>query len=133
MSVLPVPDVDASRRLGRAAVRAMLDVASASSVGAVLESSFHRTLARPELGLLPGPIVEVFCRCDRAVAAERYRTRSGTRHAGHFDAVRSPDELWNDESSQPVAGGWPVLEVDTSTPVDVSAVVTFVRGARRHP
>ena len=46
---------------------------------------------------------------------------------GHFDEERSRDEPWGDEVSEPVAGGWPVLEVDTSGTVDVDAVVAFVR------
>ncbi len=36
-------------------------------------------------------------------------------------------ELWNDEVAEPVAGGWPLLEVDTNRAVDLSEVVGFVR------
>jgi len=131
MSVLPVPDVEASRQIGRAAVQAMLAVASASAPGAVIESNLHRSVARAELGRLPGAVVELFCRCDAAVAAERYQARAGTRHAGHFDSVRRADELWNDEVSEPVAGGWPLLELDTDQPVDLERVLRFVRGQSR--
>ena len=46
MSVLPVPDVDASRQLGRAAVAAMLAVAAESPCGAVIESNFYRSCGR---------------------------------------------------------------------------------------
>jgi predicted kinase len=127
MSVLPVPDVETSRQIGRAAVQAMFAVAAASPPGAVVESNFHRTAAREALGRLPGTIVEVFCRCDVEVAAERYAARAGSRHAGHFDTVRNPAELWHDEVTEPVAGGWPLLEVDTNVPVDVANVLAFVR------
>ena len=127
MSVLAVPDLDASRQIGRAAVQAMLAVAADSPIGAVIESNFYRSVAREHLGGLPGTVVEVFCRCERAVAADRYQGRAGTRHAGHFDGVRPTAELWNDEVSEPVAGGWPVLEVDTNGPVDLDAVLAFVR------
>ena len=127
MAVLPVPDVEASRQIGRAAVQAMLAVAAASPPGAVIESNFYRSVARDELRRLPGTIIEVFCRCDTATAADRYRTRAGSRHAGHFDSVRTPEELWNDEVSEPVAGGWPLLEVNTNGPVDLAAVLAFVR------
>lgn len=51
------------------------------------------------------------------------------RHAGHFDSTRTVDELWNDEVAEPVAGGWPLIEVDTNRPVDVGAVVRFVRAS----
>lgn len=129
MSVLAVPDVSASRQLGQAAVRAMLAMAAASPIGAVLESNFYRSRAVGDLRALPGDIVEVFCRCDREVAAHRYRTRAGTRHAGHFDHLRAVEEVWNDEISEPVTGDWPVVEVDTNVPVDRYAVVDRIRRA----
>jgi predicted kinase len=131
MSVLPVPDVEASRRLGRGAVAATLAVAAESPVGAVIESNFYRSAAAEMLGRLPGAVVEVFCRCEEATAAERYRARAGTRRAGHFDTERSIEELWNDEITEPVAGGWPVLEVDTNDPVELAEIVEFVRRSYR--
>ena len=127
MGVLGAPDVETSRQLGRASVQGMLAVAAQSPIGAVLESNFYRSVAAAELADLPGPVVEVFCRCSADVAWERYRSRAGTRHAGHFDHERTRDELWNDEVAEPVAGPWPLLEVDTDAPVDVEAVVRFVR------
>jgi len=127
MSVLPVPDVNASRQLGRAAVRAMLAVAEHARPGAVIESNFYRTVARDDLGALPGRVVEIFCRCDPAIAARRYRERAGSRHAGHFDSVRTADELWNSEVAAPVDGGWPTLEVNTNEPVDLLPVLHFIR------
>ena len=130
MSVLDVPDVATSRVVGRAAVVAMLAVASESPIGAVIESNLFRTVAVAELRALPGEIVEVFCRCDRSVCIERYRRRAGSRAAGHFDDARTDDEIWNAEVSEPVAGGWPVIEVDTLTPVDVDAVVRALRAIR---
>ena len=124
---LPATDVEASRELGRAAVRAMLAVAAASPVGAVLESNFYRSVAVHDLRALPGDVVELFCRCSQDVAQARYRRRSGTRDAGYFDRVRTGDELWNDEISEPVAGGWPVIEVDTNARVDMPRLVRRVR------
>ena len=85
MTVLAVPDVAASQVVGRASVAALLAVA-AESGGAVLESVWHRCYAADDLRCLPGAVVEVFCRCDPAVAAERHAVRAGSRDAGHFDA-----------------------------------------------
>lgn len=127
MSVLPVPDVEASSQLGRAAVAALLAVAAESPTGAVVESNFHRSTAVDDLARLPGTAVEIFCRCEQAVAAERYRARAGTRHPGHFDTLRTIEELWHGDVTEPVAGGWPVLDVDTTHPVDLAPVVAFVR------
>jgi predicted kinase len=126
MTVLAVPDVAASRVVGRASVAALLAVA-AESGGAVLESVWHRSYAVDDLRRLPGAVVEVFCRCDRAVASERYALRASSRDAGHFDAERVAADLWNDEVARPVAGGWPVIEVDTDRAVDLESLVAEIR------
>jgi predicted kinase len=126
MSVLSVPDVETSRQVGRAAVAAMLAVAAESSCGAVIESNFYRSVAADSLRQLPGTVIEVFCRCDANVAAARYKTRAGSRHAGHFDFARTPSELWNNEIAEPVAGGWPVIEIDTERAVDIVDVVARI-------
>jgi hypothetical protein len=54
MSQLGAPDIETSRRLGRAAVAVMLAVARESPVGAVVESNFYRSVAGDELAKLPG-------------------------------------------------------------------------------
>lgn len=97
---------------------------------AIRPCSALRDSQNDSIGKLPGAVVEVFCRCPKAIALERYRRRAGSRHAGHFDDDRDVDELWNDEVAEPVGAGWPLLEVNTSQPVDVSALVAFVRHAR---
>lgn len=130
MSVLDVPDVEASRQVGRASVAAMLAVAAESPIGAVIESNFYRSVAGAQLVELPGNVIELFCRCTADVAWDRYRRRASTRPAGHFDDDRTKDELWNSEVAEPVAGPWPLLEVDTNAPVDVPSVVQFVRSTK---
>ncbi len=132
MTVLPVPDVAASRAIGRASVAALMAVA-AQAPGAVLESVWHRSRSLPDLGSLPGNLVEVFCRCDPAIAAQRYARRAGTRAAGHFDGERAIADLRNDEVARPVAGGWPVIEADTSRPVDLGALIARLRAAAGTP
>ena len=127
MRVLPPPDVEASRQLGRAAVAAMFAIAEHLPDGGVLESNLYRSAASPWLGGLPGTVVQVFCRCPRSEMERRYRLRTGTRHAGHFDAIRRPEELWDDDVGEPVAGPWPLIEVDTSRPVDVLALAAALR------
>lgn len=130
MSALGVADLEESRRLGSASVDVLYAVAADTS-GAVLEAPFYRSRARLRLHGLGAQIVEVFCRCDRETLSRRYaeRSRARPRAAGHFDESRSPDELWNDEIAVPVAGGWPVVEVDTTVPADVAAVADQVRRA----
>jgi predicted kinase len=132
MTVLPVPDVATSRAIGRASVAALIAVAAGTS-GAVLESVWHRSYSLASLGSLPGTIVEVFCRCDPAIAAQRYARRAATRAAGHFDAERTPRDLWNDEVARPVAGGWPVIKADTGGPVDLGSLIARIRAAASTP
>jgi predicted kinase len=126
MSVLTVSDLAASREIGQAAFEVMYAVAAASSTGATLEANFHRSTSLGRLQGLPGPVVEVFCQCDREIALARYRERSERRHPGHFDLQRTDEELWNDEVTTPVAGGWAVLEIDTTQRVNISVVVQRV-------
>ena len=127
IGVLTAPDLSESRRLGGAAVAVVLALAALND-GAVLDSVWHRSRASAELQALPAPVVEVFCRCDRALVESRYAARAATREH-HFDHQRTAEELWNDEVAEPVAGGWPVLEVDTSGSVDVKALAQRVRRA----
>lgn len=125
MDVLGYPaTVEQSRTLGRAAVMAMLNVATESPAGAVLDSTFF-PYAFPGLRSLPGPLVEVHCSCPHEVAVARYSARSRTRHAGHLDADRQPDELWNEQNTRP-SGIAPSIVVDTTAQVDVTTVVRQV-------
>ena len=132
MSAFDVPDLEASRAIGRASVTAMLAVA-ADCGNAVLESVWHRTEALESLQLLPGRVVEVFCRCDPDTMAALHQARVGTRAPGHFDELRGADELWNAETTEPVAGGWPVIEVDTDSPVDPDKLADQVSAALETP
>ena len=129
MSVLVVPDVEASKLIGQAAIEVMYAVAGCSSAGAILEANFHRSASLAALQGLPGSVIEVFCRCDREIALSRYRERSERRHPGHFDIQRTDDELWNDQVTAPVGGGWAVLKIDTAMPVNISALVLDIRSA----
>jgi predicted kinase len=124
VDALGAPDLQRCRELGRAAVHVLLAVARTAGRG-VLESVWH-TYARAPLTALPGPTVEVFCRCDPDVLRSRFAARSAGRGAGYLDTRRSAAELWNAEVGAPVATGWPVVEVDTTTEVDVAALARHI-------
>jgi predicted kinase len=120
--------VPESRRLGKAAVLALLRVARYCP-GAVLDSTWYG-YALPLARALPGQLVEVHCTVSPELARARYRTRSAHRHPGHLDAARSDAELWG-RPSRPLGLG-PVVTVDTSGPVDIarlSAILSEVLGA----
>jgi predicted kinase len=126
LSELAVADSAASQQFGRVSMAVLFRLAADSSVGAVIEANFRRSKSVREISGLPGTVIEVHCRCSRAVALDRYRSRQSSRHPGHFDAARSDAELWDADMVGPLAGGWPVFEVDTDRPVDVPAVLRAV-------
>ena len=126
MDALGTPaTVEESRRLGVAAVHAVLRIARGCR-GAVIDSTWY-PYAAPLARSLPGPVVEVRCRLDRELARERFAAR--LRDARHLDDRRTDDELWGSEVL-PLGLG-PLLEVDTSGPVDVPALAQEVRRAKR--
>lgn len=122
MDASPPADIDASRRLGGASMEVLFALAAASP-GAILEANWWASVAGPRIAALPGSIVEVFCQCDPQLAYQRYRDRASGRHPGHFDSIRDPSALYTEEACRPIAAGWPVIEVETSGPVDIDALV----------
>ncbi|HEY0949443.1 AAA family ATPase [Nocardioides sp.] len=115
VGALGADDVEESRRLGRAAVRAMLATARENGRGVLDSVWVDRRRAIEDLAALPGPVVEVFCRCPREVLEERYAERGR-------DVERPPEELWSPATRAPLEGPWPVVEVDTREPVEVWSV-----------
>ena len=109
-----------SQRLGRAAVLVMLRVAQRCP-GAVLDSTWF-DYTRPVVAALPGRLVEVRCTVIRELARARYPARAAARHPGHLDLARSEHELWG--QPVPPLGVGPLIEVDTSGPVDVPTVTS---------
>jgi hypothetical protein len=90
----------------------------------VLDSTWF-DYARPLVEQLPGRVVEVRTALSRELARERYLARATGRHAGHLDLRRCEDELW-DRVVDPLGVG-PLVEVDTSGPVDVPALAARLR------
>ena len=116
-------DVEASRRLGEAAVRILLRLAR-DCPGAVVDSTWF-AYTRALVEELPGRVVEVRCRASLDVVEQRYRARR--RSAGHLDELRDAAELWG----RPVSplGVGPLVEVDTEDAVDIAALAARIRAA----
>ncbi len=124
MDALGAPeDVAESRRLGRAAVTAVLRAAEGCR-SAVIDSTWFG-YSRPLVARLRGPLVEVRCVVGVDIARERFLRRRRDRR--HLDAAREEAELWG-EPVVPLDVGT-LVEVDTSRPVDVAAVADRVRAA----
>jgi predicted kinase len=115
--------VEESRELGVAAVVAVLEAAQ-ERTGAVIDSTWF-PYSRALVGHLAGPFVEVRCRLDAALARQRYRRRS--RDPRHLDGRRTDAELWGSDVA--ALGVGPLLLVDTTEPVDVSALAGLVRSS----
>jgi len=81
---------------------------------------------------LSGTLIEVRCRCPRELAQARYSARSERRHAGHLDNERPSEELWNEHHLRPLGLG-PLIEVDTTAPVDVKPLADRIRAMARRP
>jgi predicted kinase len=118
--------LDESRRLGSATFEVIWAIA-AHMPEVVIESNFRRSSEvqmQHLLDLHPAPI-EVYCRCPPEVASARYRDRhrAGSRHASHVLDDVPVDEI---ETFVPLELG-PVIEVDTTAPVDVAALAGEVR------
>jgi predicted kinase len=125
-------DVEASRQLGRAAVAALMAVAAEVGYGVLDNVWIDREGSLQQLQRLPSPMVEVFCRCDAPLMERRYRARARERAPGNFDLQRPREELWSESSLTPLAGPWPIIEIDTSGDVSAPSVAkAIVKAAGR--
>ena len=122
-------DAELRFRLSRDADDEMRREAEASQ-GAVLVSFWRREELSPTAGTptdwlraLPN-VVEVYCTCSVATAADRFLSR--TRHRGHGDTTRSRADLVRQFDALvalgPIGLG-SVIQVDTEQQVDIDALL----------
>jgi predicted kinase len=116
-----------SRRLGVASYEVLYAIAGALPA-AVLDANLGPE-AGPRLRALDADLIEVFCRCPPGEVERRFAARAPTRHPGHVDHQIAPETTARLHGSEPLRLGGPILEVDTSRPVDVAEIATWV-GAR---
>ena len=114
-----------SKVLGGASMELLWKLAGLAPA-AVLEANFrpHSEYERGKLAALAAPLVEVYCRCPPELAAHRFAARHGHRHPTHVSSEVSLEYLA--EFDRPFALG-PVIEVDTSGPVDIDALADAIR------
>jgi predicted kinase len=123
-------ELEWSRRLGATAME-MLWLLAADAPECVLEANFWTRHEQQNNSLRAlsedGKLVEVHCTAPRELILQRFRERgvAGRRHAIHPDHELDT-ERWERSYGAPIGIGQ-VLEVDTSTPVDVARVATHVR------
>jgi predicted kinase len=125
-------DREWSQELGRAA-HAVMYALAAEQPSAVLESHFWRGPSEPNLLALERPLIQVYCRCPVEIAWQRYQRRAASpdRHPGHLPDHQSEEMTagWRSDDPRPLALDCPLIEVDTTTPVDAAALAVRVRQA----
>jgi predicted kinase len=116
--------------LGSIAMDTVWAMAAEVEAGVVVDSFWHRPrdleAARAGVARAGSPrTLEVWCDVDPDVALQRTvdRFAAGARHPAHgtVESTRASWPGWA-EAAAPL-GEWPVLRVDTSTPVDVDELV----------
>jgi predicted kinase len=124
-------DLAFSRQIGGAAMHVLWTVA-ATCPRVVLEANFrpNSNYERQRIADLGATVVEVHCRCPSEEAGRRFRERAAAQHPAHPLSSLSPDALA--EYDRPIGMG-PVIEVDTTRPVNIDAIVEQVRALWQDP
>ena len=135
----PLELVDEARSLqgSVAAMRLLYDIAARSRSPLILDANW-KPMDVPQLVGLGRPLVQVFCTAPGEVLRARVlaRVASGERHPVHRDGMvpellqRIADVVATGESA-PLDLACPLLEVDTTTDVDIGEVVDRIRRAAR--
>lgn len=117
--------------IAAASVRLLYVLAGYSSF-AVLDSFFWTGLAEHDLRALGQPMVQVFCDCPSEVSQRRYfeRARDVSRRDPRHDP-EGPDESlerWRDQSGL-LELDVPLLKVDTTRPVELEELTTWIGNA----
>jgi predicted kinase len=122
-------DLEWSQRLGRGAHRVMYAIAADLGCG-VLESHFWPGVSEADLRALRRPLIQIYCRCPIDVAVARYlrRVDAPNRHRGHLPEHQTDEaiEQWRSVEPVPLALDAPLIEVDTTAPVDVAALAARI-------
>lgn len=122
-----VGDREHNRKLGRASYAAIFNLIAGFPSGstAVVDAWFG--FQPPEVltdhldraGV--GQAVEIWCRADPVHVAERYGARVGNRAVGHPGLEYLPELLALAQRARPLSL-FPLLEIDTSVPLDESGI-----------
>jgi predicted kinase len=121
----PAGELAWSRRIGAAAMEVLWRLA-AQCPAAILEANFRPGLEieQAHLRRLQARIVEVRCCCPDEEVLRRYAERARTARPAHVATALPPQSL--EEYRLPMGVG-AVIEVDTSHPVDLPALLARVR------
>ena len=131
MDTLGTGDNEWARTLGRAAHGVMYKLVEDLAGHVILEAHFHAGAAEPALEALGQELIQVYCRCPVEIAWERYRLRRDDpdRHPGHLPDHQDERATarWRTRPPRPLDLDAPLVEVDTTVPVDIELVADAVR------
>ena len=126
-------DREYNRKLGKGSYQAIFALTGDFPDGAtvVVDAWFgfqpldvlHEHLARAGIT----QVAEIWCHAPAEVLGERYRTRVEQRPSGHLGVSYVPELVELAKRAQPL-GRFPLLEVDTTRPLDMPAVATWLKG-----
>ncbi|HVE91763.1 MAG TPA: hypothetical protein VNE62_05640, partial [Actinomycetota bacterium] len=118
----------ACNEIGKASQQVLYALVAYAYSGAVLDSFFHASFVS-ELQAVGPRLVQVYCRCPYEVARQRYEERARRDPTRHGDRERGEQDwqLWLKEGGRPLPLESPLLEVDTTLPVDADEVAQWVR------
>ena len=123
----PPGDLDFSRRMSAVAI-GLLWALAPRCPAVVLEANFRTQSPeeRSKLAALDADLLEIYCRVSREEASRRFaeRARLERHHPAHPLLAMSPERIA--ECEEPFALS-PVIEVDTSGPVDLPALLSRIR------
>jgi predicted kinase len=126
------PDVETSGRMGGAAYALILRLARTmldSGVSVVVEANFFRDRELEFESLPAHRTIQIHCHAPLPVFIDRYARRS--RHVGHHDSEKVEELPARFESGahSPLALDGVLIELDTTSPVDLDALAERLRSA----
>jgi predicted kinase len=127
-------DRDYNRLLGRASYQAIFALIADFPDGAtaVVDAWFGFQPVELLQGHLEragvGGVAEIWCHAPAEIIGERYRTRLEMRHSGHLGASYIPELMALAERARPL-GAYPLLDVDTTRPLDSAVLAEWLESA----
>ncbi|KSV81908.1 hypothetical protein N183_15450 [Sinorhizobium sp. Sb3] len=120
-----------NRILGRASYKSIFSIINESSPGStfIVDAWFGFQpvdVLREHLAMAGiTEVVELWCHAPPEVIGDRYKQRTVERHPGHPGLGYVPELIELAKRAEPCGLG-PVLDVDTTTPIEVDKVLTWV-------
>jgi predicted kinase len=124
-------DTEWSSRLGRASFGLLFDLAATlldAGQNAIVEANFFRGDSEQQFAALPDHgVTQIHCSAPLELLVARYTGRR--RHHGHPDEekVELLGERFDHGTHEPLALAGDLIRVDTSRPVDLTAIATRLR------